>query len=58
MSQTSKERKVSFSAIEIIELPYAVGDGPATGVPISVGWEAQERSVFSVDFLEQYRSRR
>jgi hypothetical protein len=58
MSQTSKERKVSFSAIEIIELPYAVGDGPATGVPISVDWEAQERSVFSVDFLEQYRSRR
>lgn len=52
------QRKVSFNAIEIIELPYAVGDGPATGVPISVGWEAQERSVFTVEFFEQYRPRR
>jgi hypothetical protein len=53
-----QQRKVSFNAIEIIELPYAVGDGPATGVPISVGWEVQERSVFSIDFFEQYRPRR
>ena len=58
-SQASQRNKnVSFSQIEIIEMPYAIGDGPATGVPISIDWEAQDRSVFTVDFFEQYRPRR
>ena len=53
-----RSNRVSFSQVEIIELPYTIGDGPATGVPISVGWEAQDRSCFGVDFFEQYRPRR
>ena len=58
-SQANQRNKnVSFSQIEIIEMPYAIGDGPATGVPISIDWEAQDRSVFTVDFFEKYRPTR
>jgi hypothetical protein len=55
---TSSKKSVSFHEIEIIELPYSIGDSPASGVPLSVGWEPQDRSLFSVDFFEQYRPRR
>jgi hypothetical protein len=52
------KRKVSFNQIEIIELPYTIGDGPATGVPVTVGWKAQDRTAFGLDFFEQYRPKR
>ena len=51
-------KNVSFNQIEIIEMPYAIGDGPSAGAPISIGWDAQDRSVFTVDFFEQYRPKR
>ena len=49
---------VSFNQIEIIELPYTIGDGPACGVPVTVEWEAQDRTSFKLDFFEQYRPQR
>ena len=55
---TSRKKFVSFSDIEIIELPYSIGDGPASGAPLSVGWDVQDRSLFSIDFFEYYRPQR
>ena len=52
------KRRVAFSKVEIIELPYTIGDGPATGVPIAVDWVAQDRTAFGLDFFEQYRPQR
>jgi hypothetical protein len=60
-SQASPEhsrRRVSFNEVEIIELPMTVGDGPSIGVPLTVDWEPQERSKFSIDFFEQFRPMR
>lgn len=51
-------RRVAFAKVEIIELPMTVGDGPSLGVPLTVDWEAQERSTFGIDFFEQYRPER
>jgi hypothetical protein len=59
-STPSRKRKaVAFAAVEIIELPYGIGAGaPNSGIPISVEWIPQDRSVFGVDFFEQYRPKR
>lgn len=50
--------RVSFSNVEIIELPYTVGDGPASGgAPLTIGWEPVDRSVFELNLFEKYRTR-
>ena len=52
------KRRVTFGNIEIIELPVEIGDGPAFGPPISVGWEAMARTEFNLEFFESYRPQR
>ena len=50
--------RVSFNNVEIIELPYTVGDGPATGgAPLTIGWEPVDRSIFDLNIFEKYRTR-
>lgn len=49
---------MSFSDVEIIELPITVGDGPSVGVPLTVDWEAQSRNVFPLEFFEEFRPKR
>lgn len=48
---------VGFSSVEIIELPYTLGDNPAVscGPPISASWGSQKRTILNLDFFEQYR---
>jgi hypothetical protein len=55
-----KKKKVSFADVEIIELPYTLGDNPSVslGVPISASWEAQKRTTMNLDFFETYRPTR
>jgi hypothetical protein len=50
-------RHVRFSSLEIVELPYAVGDNPcvSSGVPIAASWVAQKKTKFDIDFFERYR---
>jgi hypothetical protein len=48
-------KSVSFSKIEIIELPYTVGDSPTLGAPVTLGWEPIDRSVFNINFFESFR---
>ena len=57
-SNIKKRRQVSFNQVEIVELPYTIGDGPANGTPVTVQWEAQDRTAFRLDFFEQYRPKR
>ena len=47
-------RRVSFGNVEIIELPYALGDNPSVtcGVPISASWKAQKRTKLQLDTLK------
>eukprot|EP00980_Cylindrotheca_fusiformis_P025930 scaffold14920_cov63-Cylindrotheca_fusiformis.AAC.3 len=56
--QEQRERRhVCFDTIEIIELPYCLGDNPAvsSGVPISIEWEAQSRIKLSLAHFEAER---
>ena len=55
-----KRSTVSFSKVEIIELPYTLGDNPAvsSGAPISVSWIAQKRTILDLDFFERFRPER
>ena len=57
---TKTMKCVRFSLLEIIELPYTVGDNPCVkgGAPISASWRVQKRTQFDVDFFETYRPRR
>ena len=54
---STRSKRVKFSQIEIIELPYALGDNPSVscGVPITASWEAQKRTTLNLDFFETYR---
>ena len=58
--EPQKRRRVSFTDVEIIELPYTLGDNPcvSSGVPISASWKAQKRTCLKLDFFEQYRPKR
>jgi hypothetical protein len=60
MTQSMKTRQVSFHQVELIELPYCLGDNTACshGAPISVEWQAQKRTSFDVSFFEEYRPKR
>ena len=53
-------RRVSFGNVEIIELPYALGDNPSVtcGVPISASWKSQKRTKLQLDYFETYRPNR
>lgn len=55
--QQPSKRSVGFATIEIIELPYTVGDNPSVscGAPISASWYSQKRTSLDLEFFEQYR---
>ena len=57
VKMNKKTAKVSFNNVEIIELPYTVGDGPSSGAFLTVGWEPVDRSVFNINLFETYRTR-
>jgi hypothetical protein len=51
--------RVTFSKIEIIELPYSLGDNPCCmGPPIAPSWIAQKRTTLDLEFFERYRPER
>jgi hypothetical protein len=51
--------RVAFSKIEIIELPYSLGDNPCCmGPPIAPSWIAQKRTTLDLEFFERYRPER
>jgi hypothetical protein len=55
---TSMERSsVKFKSIEIIELAFAIGDNPSVsdGVPLSMEWDALNRTTMGLEFFEQHR---
>ena len=53
-------KRVSFESVEIIELPFALGDNPSVshGPPLTTEWEAQHRTTLDLDFFETYRPSR
>ena len=53
----NRSRTVKFSNVEIIELPYTLGDNPSVsgGPPVSASWISQKRTSLDLDFFEQYR---
>ena len=55
-----EDHHVRFSTLEIIELPYTIGDNPSVsdGVPISPSWKEQKRTTFDFEFFETYRPAR
>ena len=54
------KKQVGFSTIEIIELPVILGDNPSvsSGAPLTIGWKAQKRIRFQLDFFETHRPKR
>ena len=59
-ARRNKRSTVSFSNVEIIELPYTLGDNPSvsSGAPISASWIAQKRTILDLDFFERFRPER
>jgi hypothetical protein len=59
-TRPKKKKYVTFHKIEIIELAFAMGDNPSVsnGVPLTLEWVAQKRTVMAVDFFEKYRPAR
>ena len=58
--RNSLDNKLSFGKLDIIELPYTLGDNPgcSSGVPLAVGDELLEKITFDVEYFEQFRPRR
>lgn len=54
------KRSISFSQIEIIELPVTLGDSPSVrdGPPVSCEWDAQRRYQLPLNVFETYRPKR
>ena len=54
------KKQLSFSQIEIIELPLTLGDSPSVrdGPPVSCCWDAQMRVKVNLDTFEQHRPKR
>lgn len=52
-----RPRAVCFTNVEIVELPYTIGDNPSVsgGVPVSASWVSQKRTSLDLEFFEQYR---
>eukprot|EP00526_Cylindrotheca_closterium_P000945 CAMPEP_0113648874 /NCGR_PEP_ID=MMETSP0017_2-20120614/25951_1 /TAXON_ID=2856 /ORGANISM="Cylindrotheca closterium" /LENGTH=241 /DNA_ID=CAMNT_0000561175 /DNA_START=32 /DNA_END=757 /DNA_ORIENTATION=+ /assembly_acc=CAM_ASM_000147 len=61
-SDTNKEatKRVSFSEIDVVELPMILGDHPACrdGLPVQPAWDASDRYSVTVDSFEEKRSPR
>ena len=57
---TVAKRSISFSQIEIIELPVTLGDSPSVsdGPPVSCEWGAQMRYKLSLNAFESHRPKR
>ena len=57
---TPKQKTVSFTCIEVVELPMILGDHPScrAGPPVQTSWDAQSRESYSLDEYEQSRSPR
>jgi hypothetical protein len=53
-------KQVTFDSLEIIELPMTLGDNSSVskGPPLTVEWEAQQRTTFNVEFFEKFRPER
>ena len=52
------KKRVSFSDIEVVELPMILGDHPACrdGLPVCTSWKHSDRYSLSLDLFEQTRS--
>jgi hypothetical protein len=52
-----KKRSVQFRSIEILEFAYIVGDNPSvsSGVPLSMEWTPQAKTVLPLCFFETHR---
>jgi hypothetical protein len=50
-------RAVTFDAVEIIELPFTLGDNPSVshGAPLSTEWNAQQRTILNLEAYELHR---
>ena len=59
-SDQEGRKRVSFESVEIIELPFALGDNPSVsrGPPLTTEWEAQHRTTLDLDFFETCRPSR
>ncbi len=55
-----RPRSVNFSTLEVIELPYSLGDNPSVngGAPVSVGWDCQNRMIMDLGLFEECRPAR
>ena len=60
MTPEKKTRHVRFSSLEIVELPYTVGDNPcvSNGCPVAASWLSQKKTQFDIDFFERHRPAR
>ena len=60
MTPQKKTRHVRFSSLEIVELPYTIGDNPCVsdGCPVAASWLSQKKTEFDIDFFERHRPAR
>ena len=56
-TNTTTKRKVSFSTINIIELPMILGDHPACSdnFPVQTSWDVSARYEFMINDYERVR---
>ncbi|CAJ1946601.1 unnamed protein product [Cylindrotheca closterium] len=59
-SKDKETKRVSWSEIDVVELPMILGDHPACrdGLPVQPGWISSDRYSVSVDSFEETRSPR
>eukprot|EP00934_Nitzschia_sp_Nitz4_P002461 Nitzschia sp. Nitz4//scaffold116_size91068//76186//77265//NITZ4_004967-RA/size91068-exonerate_est2genome-gene-0.17-mRNA-1//-1//CDS//3329533605//2451//frame0 len=55
--QPLTRRNVVFDSVEVIELPYTIGDNPSVsgGVPIAPSWNPQKRTRMDLKQFEEHR---
>jgi hypothetical protein len=56
--EPSNRRAVTFDTVEIIELPFTLGDNPSVshGAPLTTEWNAQQRTILNLEAYEVDRS--
>lgn len=56
----ARTTRIRFGTLEIIELPYSLGDNPAVscGPPIAPSWDSQKRTTIDLGFFEEFRPKR
>ena len=56
-NNNTKNKRVSFSTINIIELPMILGDHPACSdnFPVQTSWDVSARYEFSINEYERVR---